>query len=371
MKLFVAPDSFKGSISAEEFCEAAKSVFDELGTEYALYPMADGGEGTVKATTSALGGSYEKAWVTAPLGDKTTAEYGLLNGRTAVMEMSQASGIALTEGRKNPFAATTYGTGEMILDALNKGAREIIIGIGGSGTNDGGAGMLSALGAKFYSADGNILNPCPSELMHLAKADFSQLDRQLENIKITVACDVTNPLCGQNGASHVFGRQKGASERDRYELDKILTNMAKVVLKCTGTDHSQREGAGAAGGLGFGLMQLPNVIFRRGFEVVSSMLDIENKMREFSPDIVITGEGQLNFQSEMGKLPVEIAKLAKKNGFRCIVIAGALGDGYDKCTGYFDGVYQLMEEGMSVEYSIQNASYLLKKKLYNIMLTMC
>ncbi|MBR5266273.1 MAG: glycerate kinase [Clostridia bacterium] len=363
MKIFAAPDSFKGSITAKEFCDVVKKVCNEKGIETMLFPMADGGEGTIEAITDGLAGRYVSTNVTAPLGETIEAKYGVLYDGTAVMEMSQASGIGYVKGRENPFRASTIGTGEMLYSALESGAKRIIIGIGGSGTNDGGAGALHALGVRFYDKDKNQLFPCPEELKNLDSVDFSHLDERLSHTEIIVASDVKNPLCGENGASFVFGKQKGASDEDKVILDNILKNMADIIAKTTGVDHSEREGAGAAGGLGFALMQLPKVTFRPGFEVIAEILDIEKKMVDFAPDIVITGEGQLNFQSEMGKLPVEIAKMAKKNGFKCISIVGAFGEGYENCLKYFDEAHQLMEEGMTAEYSINNAGLLLEKKL--------
>lgn len=366
MRIFAAPDSFKGSMTAQEFCAVVKKVCDEKGFEAMLIPMADGGEGTVEAITDGLGGSYTEVEVTAPLGEKICAEYGMLCDGTAVMEMSRASGIGFVKGRENIFEASTIGTGEMLYSALDKGVKSIIIGIGGSGTNDGGAGALHALGVRFYDENNIQLFPCPEQLERLARVDFSQLDKRLYDVKIIVASDVKNPLCGENGASFVFGTQKGASHKDKPILDSILKNMAEIFAEATGTDHSEREGAGAAGGLGFALMQLPNVTFRPGFEVIAQMLDIEKKMVDFKPDLVITGEGQLNFQSEMGKLPVEIAKMAGRNGFKCISVSGALGEGWENCEKYFDGIYQLMEDGLTAEYSIANAAMLLEQKLKNI-----
>ncbi|MBQ6867202.1 MAG: glycerate kinase [Clostridia bacterium] len=363
MKIFAAPDSFKGSITAQEFCAVVKKVCDEKNIETMLFPMADGGEGTIEAITDGLGGRYVYADVTAPLGEKILAKYGILNDGTAVMEMSQASGISYVKGRENIFRASTIGTGQMLYSALESGVKKIIIGIGGSGTNDGGAGALYALGVKFLDGENNQLFPCPEELKKLKSVDLSCLDKRLENIEIIVASDVKNPLCGANGASYVFGKQKGATEEDKPLLDDILKNMAEIFTQTTGVDHSKDEGAGAAGGLGFALMQLPNVTFRPGFEVIAEILDIENKMRDFAPDLVITGEGQLNFQSEMGKLPVEIAKMARRNGFKCVAIAGAFGEGWENCEKYFDGIYQLMNENITAEYSINHAAELLEHKL--------
>ena len=366
MKIFAAPDSFKGSMTAQEFCAVVKKVCDEKNIETMLFPMADGGEGTIEAITDALDGSYVYADVTAPLGEKIKAKYGMLSDGTAVMEMSQASGIGYVKGREDIFRASTIGTGEMIYNAIDKGVKKIIIGIGGSGTNDGGAGALYALGVRFFDKENKQLFPYPDQLKHLARVDFSRLDKRLNDVEVIVVSDVKNPLCGENGASFVFGKQKGASESDKPVLDEILKNMARIIAETTGVDHSENEGAGAAGGLGFALMQLPNVTFRPGFEVIAEIVGIEEKMRNFAPDLVITGEGQLNFQSEMGKLPVEIAKMARKNGFKCIAIAGAFGEGYENCEKYFDGIYQLMNKNITAEYSINHAAELLEEKLKSL-----
>lgn len=366
MKILFAPDSYKGSLSAKEFCKLAKEVCTEIKLPFKLLPLADGGEGTTDALVEALKGEYAFTEVTAPNGNKVIAKYGLLPNNIAVMEMAQASGLSLASEKRDIFSANTYGTGEMIISAMDKGAKTIIIGIGGSATNDGGAGALAALGVTFKNKEGKTILFTPRELLNIYSMDFEGLDNRLKDTKILVAGDVKNPLCGVNGAANVYGRQKGAKDGDIAVLDKILKNFATAALRSTGKDIINKEGAGAAGGLGAGLMLLPKADFKAGFNIISDMLNLPDILKDGGYDLIVTGEGQLNFQSVMGKLPVEIAKLGKLYGIPCVAIVGSLGENWQLAQGYFKNIYAVMEEGMSLEYAINNANKLVKDKLREV-----
>ena len=366
MKILFAPDSFKGSMSAVRFAEIAQKVCGEMNTDCVAFPMADGGEGTAEVIVRAAGGEMRKTEVTAPYGKTVSARYGMLKDGTAVMEMAEASGLILVkEDKKDIFKASTYGTGQLIKTALDGGAKNIIIGIGGSATNDGGMGMLKALGVVFKGEDG-ILTDDVRELLRLYEMDFSGLDKRLYNVNITVASDVENPMCGQNGASNVFGRQKGAKDEDIEILDKALENLALKAEKATGKRIIDAKGAGAAGGIGGALMLLPNVTFEPGYKVVSRLTGIEKLMETGDFDLVITGEGQLNFQSVMGKHPVEIAKSAAKYGIKTTAVVGSLGEGWQKAERYFERIYTLKDDDMSVGYAITHAEELLEKTLKKV-----
>ena len=366
MKILFAPDSFKGSMSAVRFAEIAQKVCGEMNTDCMAFPMADGGEGTAEVIVRAADGEMRKTEVTAPYGKTVSARYGMLKDGTAVMEMAEASGLILVkEDKKDIFKASTYGTGQLIKAALDGGAKNIIIGIGGSATNDGGMGMLKALGVVFKGEDG-ILTDDVRDLLRLYEMDFSGLDKRLLDVRITVASDVENPMCGENGASNVFGRQKGAKDEDIEILDKALENLALKAEKSTGKRIIDAKGAGAAGGIGGALMLLPNVTFEPGYKVVSRLTGIEKLMETGDFDLVITGEGQLNFQSVMGKLPVEIAKSAAKYGIKTTAVVGSLGEGWQKAERYFERIYTLKDDDMSVDYAIAHAEELLEKTLKKV-----
>lgn len=330
MKIVIAPDSFKESLTALQVAEAIEMGFKEVfpNAEYCCVPMADGGEGTVQSLVDATAGKIMWCEVTAPLGNKTMASWGLSgDGKTAIIEMASASGLPLVPiDQRNPLNTTSFGTGELILDALNHGVQSIILGLGGSATNDGGVGMLQALGIKFMDKKGVELPFGGGALLDLDSIDFSNLDSRLKNIEIEVACDVDNPLCGENGASMIFGPQKGATPRIVQTLDAALHHFADVVQKTRGRDIKQVSGAGAAGGMGAGLLLLPHVIMHRGIDIVLSFTELANKLE--NADWVITGEGRMDGQSILGKTPVGVAKIAKHYNKPVIAIVGSLGEGY-------------------------------------------
>ena len=336
MKLIFAPDSFKGSLSALESCDILERVAGKIfpGAETISVPVADGGEGTVDALLRAMGGERISVKVTGPLFEEETAVWGMLpDGRTAVMEMAQASGLPyLPPDRKDPRQATSLGTGKMIADALHRGVRDILIGIGGSATNDGGIGMLTALGARFTDEAGNAVRPVGRAMKDVAHVDFSGLMPELKDTRITVICDVTNPLLGENGATFIYGPQKGAVPEIRDELEAGMTHYAAVVEVAVGHDISKFPGAGAAGGLGAALGGVLGAQLKSGIDAVLDAVDFDRKLE--GVDLAVTGEGRIDGQSvRFGKVPVGVAKRCAAKGIPTLAIVGGIGDGAE---GLFD-----------------------------------
>lgn len=356
MRIVVAPDSFKGSVSAIGVANAMEqgilTVFPEA--EVLKVPIADGGEGTVEALVTSTGGQMIFEEVIGPLGESVKAFWGVLgDGETAVLEMAAASGLPLVpKEKRDPRITTTYGTGQLIKAALDRGLRKMIIGIGGSATNDGGVGMAQALGARFFAADGTELPPGGGSLARLAGMDLSCLDPRLKETVIQVACDVDNPLCGPRGASAVYGPQKGATPAMIAELDAALQIFADIAKAATGRDVAEFPGAGAAGGLGAGLMFFANSKLLPGVEIVleatgfSGLVSVAN--------LVITGEGRTDFQTAFGKAPVGVAKVAKKYHVPVICIAGGLGQGHEDVHDQgVDALMSVVPQPMSLEECMQ------------------
>lgn len=331
MRIVVAPDSYKGSVSAIGVANAMEkgilAVFPEA--EVIKVPIADGGEGTVEALVIATGGQVLEEEVLGPLGEARKAQWGILgDGDTAVIEMAAASGLPLVpKDKRDPRITTTFGTGQLIKAALDKGLRKIIIGIGGSATNDGGTGMAKALGARFFAADGSELPPGGAALAKLAAMDLSKLDPRLQETVIMVACDVDNPLCGPRGASAVYGPQKGATPAMVAELDAALGVFARLAKEVTGKDIAESPGAGAAGGLGAGLLFFSKAQLRPGVEIVLETTGFAGLVADAA--LVLTGEGRTDFQTAFGKAPVGVAKVAKQYKVPVICISGGLGQGYE------------------------------------------
>lgn len=331
MKIVIAPDSFKESLSALEVAEAiAKgwaSVYPDA--EICLLPMADGGEGTVDALLAATGGERRECQVRGPLGAPVQAHWGWLAGNTAVIEMAAASGLHwVPSGQRDATVTSSYGTGELIREALDGGAKRIILGLGGSATNDGGAGLLQALGMRLLDRDGAELAAGGAALAQLYQIDMAGLDSRLLGVQVDVAADVDNPLCGPRGASAVFGPQKGASPEQVASLDTALQSMANVVAATLGEDFSQVPGVGAAGGLGFAAKAFLRAGFRPGIELVAELSGLAEAVQD--ADLVITGEGRLDAQSLHGKTPVGVARVAQAAGVPVIALAGSLGEGYQR-----------------------------------------
>lgn len=345
----LAPDSFKESMTAKEVCEAM-----EIGIRRAIpdaeciyVPMADGGEGTVQSLVDATGGTIINKEVTGPLGTPVMAQYGILgDGKTGVIEMSSASGIHfVTKETKNPFITTTFGTGELIKDCVERGITDIILGIGGSATNDGGTGMAAALGYQFLDEDGKELPQGGGYLNRLVKIDCSNVMKGLENVNILVASDVTNPLCGEHGASVVFGPQKGATPEMVEILDRNLKHYGEIVKQQLSVDVLNVPGAGAAGGLGAGLLAFTNSTMKKGIEIVIEFTNLKEKLK--LADYVITGEGGIDFQTKFGKAPFGVAQAAKSvnKNIKVIALAGYIGkdveslydEGFDAIFGIVPG----------------------------------
>ena len=330
MNIVIAPDSFKESLTALEVAVAIKTGFERIfpHAEYQLVPMADGGEGTVQSLADATQGSLQKIAVIAPLANTVEAFWGLSGDKqTAFIEMAAASGLHLVAPeQRNPLVTTSYGTGELIKAALDRGVKKIILGIGGSATNDGGVGMLQALGIRFLNAQQQEIGFGGEQLAFISQIDLSALDPRLAQVEIEVACDVNNPLCGEYGASAIFGPQKGATAAMVEQLDKALAHFAQVVKSQFGKEIALHAGAGAAGGMGAGLLLLPNVRLKSGVQIVMEATHLQDKISQ--ADLVITGEGRMDAQSIAGKTPIGVARLAKELNKPVIAIVGSLREDY-------------------------------------------
>ncbi|ADK16863.1 MULTISPECIES: glycerate kinase [Clostridium] len=370
MRILLAPDSFKGSLSSKDVCSALREGILRVSQMDILeVPIADGGEGTVDAIVSSTKGTEYFEKVNGPLGEKIKAHYGILKDKTAIIEMASASGLYLVpENKRNPLITTSYGTGQLIESALNKGCRKFIIGIGGSATNDGGAGMLQALGASFLDECNREIGYGGGCLDKLARVDLSSLDGRIYESEFIVASDVVNPLCGKNGASFVYGPQKNSSPEMVKLLDDNLMHYSEVVKDTLNKDLSQTPGAGAAGGMGFALMAFLNAKLEKGIDVVIDITGMEDKIK--ASDLVITGEGNTDFQTAFGKAPLGVAKLAKKYNKPVIVLSGGLGDNYKSL--YDIGVtslFSIIDKPTSLEYSMEHASELIKDRIEDIIRT--
>ena len=358
-KLLIAIDSFKGSLSSLEAATIIEKGFKKIIPELIVkkIPFADGGEGTVEAIVEALEGEYVEIKVRDPLNRTINAKYGVVhNGTTAVIEMAAASGIThLTDTEKNPLKTTTYGTGQLIKDAISRGCSKIVLGIGGSATNEGGIGMASALGAKFIDVNGEDVELDGESLSKLASVDLSEMDTLLENIEVITLCDVNNPLCGEEGASYIYGPQKGATKEKVLLLDKNLSHFAEVIEKKREQSFQYVPGTGAAGGLGFGAIVFLNSSLVSGTKYLMELLKLNETIEQY--DIVITGEGKIDSQTKYDKLPAGIAKLAKKHNKFSICIAGGFGEGVEEYQDvYFDKMYSIVSKEISVEESMNNAN---------------
>ncbi|ABS48333.1 MULTISPECIES: glycerate kinase [Yersinia pseudotuberculosis complex] len=359
MKIIIAPDSFKESLTAMQVAEAIEQGFSEIfpQAEYIKLPMADGGEGTVESMVAATGGELVNVEVTGPLGVPVKAFYGWMgDGETAVIEMAAASGLHLVAPeQRNPLITTSYGTGELILAALNHGARKIILGIGGSATNDGGAGMMQALGVQLSDQQGKALTVGGAALVQLVDIDLSQLDDRLAQTDILVACDVDNPLCGAKGASAVFGPQKGATPERVQQLDAALQHYGEKIEQVTGKSVINVAGAGAAGGMGAALFGLLNARLQPGIEIVTEALKLAAAVQE--ADLVITGEGRIDSQTIHGKTPVGVARVAKRFDIPVIAIAGSMAPDYEVVHQHgLDAVFSVLNHIQTLPEALEEAS---------------
>ncbi|MCG9730158.1 glycerate kinase [Shewanella sp. Isolate13] len=333
MKIVIAPDSFKESLTAMEVANEIERGFRTVlpTAEYIKVPVADGGEGTVQSMVDATDGCIVTLNVTGPLGDKVEAFYGILGAgyqgkkKTAVIEMAAASGLHLVaQDKRNPLITTSYGTGELIVDALNRGIKHIIIGLGGSATNDGGAGMAQAIGAHLLDSQGKTLSVGGAALMQLAKLELNDLHPLIKECSFEVACDVNNPLCGDKGASAIFGPQKGATPEMVLQLDKALAHFADIIAGSGIDDNRELAGAGAAGGMGLGVMTFLNAQLKPGIDIVMETVNLADLTK--GADLVITGEGRLDSQTLHGKTPMGVAGVAKAQGVPVVAIAGCVSD---------------------------------------------
>lgn len=359
-KIVIAPDSFKGNLTSLEV-----AVCIEKGIRRVLpnatcvkIPMADGGEGTVQSLIDATGGKLVRKRVKGPAGKTVTACYGWLpTKKTAVIEMAEASGLPLVEGRtKNPLKTTTYGTGQLMLDALDRGAKKIIIGIGGSATNDGGVGMAQALGVRFMDTRGReIKEPgCGGMLAKIRTIDATGLDPRIRQTKILVACDVKNTLHGKQGAAHVFGPQKGATPKMVAELDANLKHLGRLIKRDLKVAVARMPGAGAAGGLGAGLVAFAGATLKSGVDIVLRTTELEKYIK--GSDLVITGEGKVDFQTAFGKTPSGVARAAKKHRVPVIAIGGALSnDAHNVFAHGIDGIASAAAKDMSLDEALRDS----------------
>ncbi|MDD3777338.1 MAG: glycerate kinase [Actinomycetota bacterium] len=360
MKIVVACDKYKGSLSAVEVCNIIKSAIVDADKrmEVAIKPMADGGEGTVETMVESLGGKMVAVPVRGPLGKEVMAQYGIIGDGTAVIEMSSASGIALMEKSSlNPMETTTYGTGQLIDNALQKGCSRIIIGIGGSATNDGGMGMAQALGVKFYSRKGQQLGFGGKQLIQIERIDMSGLNPKIRETVIEVACDVDNPLTGPQGAAYIYAPQKGATPEMVKELDQGLKKMARAVKKDIGMDIDQVKGAGAAGGLGAGLAAFLGAILKPGTDIIMEAIGLRQSLEGAS--LVITGEGAMDRQTFFGKSAYGVARTAREAGVPVITINGSVLTSRKEVesgkASLFDGNFSIINRPMDLAQAIKDS----------------
>ena len=369
MKIIIAPDSFKESLTALEAADAIEAGLKAImpDAQYVKIPMADGGEGTVQSLIDATAGTLHSAEVTAPLGNRIAAQYGISgDGKTAIIEMAAASGLHLVPpSERNPLITTSYGTGELILAALNHGVEKILLGIGGSATNDGGAGMLQALGADLLDEHGAAIGYGGGSLAQLARADFSRLDARLQHVALEVACDVNNPLCGEKGAAAVFAPQKGATPEMVRTLDANLAHFAQIVRRDTGKDIASGAGTGAAGGMGGGVLLLPQAQLKSGVQIVIDYVKLAEQIRD--ADWVITGEGRMDAQSVHGKTPVGVARVAKQFDKPVVALVGCLRADYPAVYDCgIDAVFPIIRQLDSLEGTLQQGKANLQSAAENV-----
>ena len=354
MKIMIASDSYKGSLSSLEVAQnIQKGVLEVFpDSEFEVLAMADGGEGTVEALMDSLHGTYQQIECMNPLYEKINATYGVFHDNCAIIEMASASGLPLVKEKKIR-QANTFGTGQLILDALNKGCRTIYIGIGGSATNDGGIGMAHALGVRFYDSQHQLLSPIPQNLPLIDTIDSSSLDARIQDTQIIVMCDVDNPLCGKKGASYIYGPQKGATQEDILFLDHGLQNLADVCQQTGYQNFQNVAGAGAAGVLGFGLMTFLNAKLQNGIKTILDIVHFDERIQ--GCQLVITGEGRIDHQSIYGKVPTGVALAAKKHHIPTIAIVGSIGENLGQIYDYIDTIESSVDHPCSLEDALKNA----------------
>lgn len=369
MKIIIAPDSFKDSLSAAGVAQAIVEGLAQVWPDAQMIqcPMADGGEGTVDAVLAACHGELRRQTVHGPLGAPVQARWGwLADSHTAIIEMAEASGLQLLPpDQRDACRTTTFGTGELIRAALEAGARRIILAIGGSATNDGGAGAMQALGVQMFDADDQPLPPGGLALAQLARINLDSLAPRVAEVRFEIAADVNNPLCGPHGASAIFGPQKGASPQQVQQLDAALGHFADHCARVLPTDVRDEPGSGAAGGLGFAAKAFLGAQFRAGVEVVADLVGLDAAVR--GADLVITGEGRFDAQTLRGKTPFGVARIARQHGVPVIVIAGTLGEGYEQMYSHgVDAAFALPSGPISLEQACSEAPRLLRERAADI-----
>lgn len=360
MKIVFAPDSFKGTLSADKICSLLKEKAELIfpGCETVGIPVSDGGEGASEVVIEATRGHFVEVPVQDPLGREIKAQYGIFRENQAIIEMAAASGLPLlSKNELNVRKASTYGTGQLIGDALDRGIRKFSIAIGGSATNDGGMGCAAALGAKFLDENGALLEPLPTNLEKVASIDLKELHPAIEKSEFVVMCDVTNPLLGETGATYIFGPQKGANEEDKKFLEAGLENYARVLEKTFGRNVAETPGAGAAGGLGAGLMAFVNATLNRGIDTILNILDFDHVIE--GADLVVTGEGMMDYQSVFGKVPNGVGLAAKKQNIPCVAIVGGMGrDAANIYSCGVDSIITTINGAMPIEQALEQAEEL-------------
>ncbi|WP_027824906.1 glycerate kinase [Lactobacillus psittaci] len=360
MKFVIAPDSYKNCLSAFEVAKAIHAGINQIfpKAEYEVVPMADGGEGTTTALVEAREGKYEKVLVHNPFNQLVEVQYGFIDKQIAVIEVAAASGIQYRDAQHNsPLLASSYGTGEIILDALKKGAKKIVLGLGGSATVDGASGILQAIGAKFLDKNDSELQLGPANLKELAKIDFSEVDPKILKVPILLASDVTNPLLGEEGAAKVFAPQKGADAVMVEQLEDNLSQFAKIACNYTGKDYINTPGAGAAGGIGFGLLTFLNAKIEPGVKLIAKLSQLAEKCQH--ADYIFTGEGRTDFQTKFGKTPYGVAQVAKKvsPNAKVIIVSGSISEDADELcqNGIIDALFTAPVGAKSLDQAIKGA----------------
>ena len=371
VKIVISPDSFKGSLAADEVAKAMAEGIKAFNQsiETILLPVADGGEGTLESLISATNGRIDSVYVQDPLERRISANYGILGDEeTCVIEMAKASGLTLLHREeRNPLYTTSYGTGELIRHALDAGFRKFIVGIGGSATNDGGTGMLKALGMKFRTKNGEDIGTGGGALDQLAHIDLAKFDHRIAESEFIIACDVDNPLIGINGASHIFGPQKGASEAMVSILDQNLKTLADVIERINGVSIHHSQGAGAAGGLGGVFQAFFPLTMKPGIDVVMEAIDFREQIK--NADLVITGEGRSDDQTLSGKAPYGVAKVAREYGVPVMLLSGYIETSSEKrLSTYFDVLGSVVNETVSKRESMANAAHFIEIRMHQMML---
>lgn len=368
MKILIASDSYKGSCSSMEVAEAIEKGIKSVDRNIIVEKLAiaDGGEGTLDSLIKTSKGRMRTRRVVDPLGRQINASYGLLTDDEAIVEMARASGLdLLSQEELDPLKTTTYGTGELINAAIEDGAKRVYVGIGGSATNDGGVGMAQALGISFKDGEGREVGYGGGELARIERIDISNINKKIKDTEIMILSDVENPLCGKDGASHIYGPQKGAGLEDVERLDENLRHLAELIRRDLNIDITNIKGGGASGGLGGGLVAFCGGEMKSGIETILDIVEIDKYLKD--TDLVITGEGMIDGQSIYGKLPIGVAKRAKRYELPVLAIVGSQGDGADKTYSYgIDLIVDIVDRPMTLDYARSNVKELIEKAAYNI-----